>query len=411
MTRPVRWARPLQLAALTLAALGGGGYYALSASGGNTAGAAPVVSGSLPSFTLLLAGRDIIYCYYHQPCKDQNQRKGVIQSANTDTVMLIKVQGHRVNVLSIPRDTNVGVFRPRASAAAQKINSKYWDGGPDALVSAVETVTGEHVDNYLIVRTDEVARVVDALGGLDVTIPAGGIEWIDKAAGVNLKLAAGAHHLAGQEAVWYLRVRKGFGDDYGRIDHQKQALSQLASKLTTARGLSALPTIFSVMRGVESNLDPAILQSAEPVLSQLKLSFATLPTQDIPGSFNLAVDRDKLAQIWGDAAASNPATLTRKEATILIEDASGQNLGPRLAAALKLSGYPEIRTEVLPKSAERSQVFTQSDVKVAQNLADLLNLPRLQGERFAVQPGQIGVLLGGDAPERFAALQSFSPTP
>ena len=268
--------------------------------------AAPVVSGSLPSFTLLLAGRDIIYCYYHQPCKDQNQRKGVIQSANTDTVMLIKVQGSRVNVLSIPRDTNVGVFRPRASAAAQKINSKYWEGGPEALVSAVETVTGEHVDNYLIVRTDEVARVIDALGGLDVTIPAGGIEWIDKAAGVNLQLAAGAHHLAGQEAVWYLRVRKGFGDDYGRIDHQKQALSQLASKLTTARGLSALPTIFSVMRGVESNLDPAILQTAEPILSQLKLSFATLPTQDIPGSFNLAVDREKLAQIWGRRGRQQP---------------------------------------------------------------------------------------------------------
>ena len=297
-----RWLRPLQLAALTLAGLCGGGYYALSVSGQGSG--AVVLSGSLPNFTLLLAGRDVIYCYYHQPCKDQDQRKGVIQTANTDTLMLVKVRSKRVSVLSIPRDTNVGEFNPRESAAAQKVNGKYWEGGPQALVNAVETITGERVDNYLIVRTEEAARVIEALGGLDVNVPKGGIEWIDKAADVNLQLSAGPHHLGGQEGVWYLRVRKGFGDDYGRIDHQKQALSQLASKLTTARGLSALPTILSVMNGLETNLDPGLLQSVQPVLSQFKLNFATLPTDTIPRSFNLAVDRQKLAQVWGDSLSS-----------------------------------------------------------------------------------------------------------
>ena len=400
------FARALQLSALTLSALCGGGYYALSASS-NHAGGSVVINGTLPNFTLLLAGRDIIYCYYHQPCKDQNQRKGVIQTANTDTLMLIKVRGSRVDVLSIPRDTNVGDFNPRGSAAAQKVNSKYWDGGPQGLVSAVETITGERVDNYLIVRTDEVARVIDALGGLDVSIPAGGIEWIDKAAGVNLKLSAGPHHLGGQEAVWYLRVRKGFGDDYGRIDHQKQALSQLASKLTSARGIAALPTILSVMRGVETNLDPALFQAIEPALSGLKLSFATLPTNTIRGSFNLAVDRGKLAQIWGDHLQTEPGD----QVTVLIEDASGANLGSKLSAALNTLGYPKVRLSSAVKSAEHSQVFTQSDVQAAQNLADGLNLPRLQGERFPVQPGQVGIFLGSDAGQQFAALKRFAPAP
>ncbi|GAA4008486.1 LCP family protein [Deinococcus rubellus] len=418
--RQARWIRPLQLAALTLAGLCGGGYYALSASGQGSG--AVVLSGSLPNFTLLLAGRDVIYCYYHQPCKDQNQRKGVIQTSNTDTLMLVKVRGRRVSVLSIPRDTNVGEFDPRKSAADQKVNAKYWDGGPQALVSAVETITGERVDNYLIVRTEEAARVIEALGGLDVNVPKGGIEWIDKAADVNLKLSAGPHHLDGQEGVWYLRVRKGFGDDYGRIDHQKQALSQLASKLTTARGLSALPTILSVMGGVETNLDPGLLQSVQPVLSQFKLSFATLPTNTIPHSFNLAVDRQKLAQVWGDALSSAPsgggptsqdkANLNKAgQVTVLLEDASGAQLGPAMVRALNESGYPKVQLSTLPRSNEQSQVFTQTDVEVAQQLADQLNLPRLQGERFAVQPGQIGVLLGSDARQLFAALNRFAPHP
>ncbi|WP_245895952.1 LCP family protein [Deinococcus irradiatisoli] len=398
-----RWLRAWQLSALSLAALCGGGYYALSASGEN--GSAQL-SGSLPNFTLLLAGRDVIYCYYHQPCKDQNQRQGVIQTANTDTLMLVKVQGKRVSVLSIPRDTNVGPFDPRKPAAEQKVNGKYWDGGPQALVQAVETITGERVDNYLIVRTEDAARVIDALGGLDVTVPTGGIEWVDQAAGVNLKLAAGPHHLVGDEAVWYLRVRKGFGDDYGRIDHQKQALSQLASKLTSARGLSALPTILSVMGHVETNLDPSLLQTVQPVLSQFKLSFATLPTDTIPRSFNLAVDRQKLAQVWGNGVPAEASS----NVTVLIEDASGAQLGEAMQRALQAAGYPHVRLSRLPQSDERSQVFTQADVEAAQTLADELGLPRLQGERFAVEPGQVGVLLGSDAKEQFAALTTFSPT-
>ena len=62
----------------------------------------------------------------------------------------------------------------------------------------------------------------------------------------------------------------------------------------------------------------------------------------------------------------------------------------------------KVQLSTLPSSAEHSQVFTQTDVEVAQQLADQLNLPRLQGERFAVQPGQIGVLLGSDARQLFA---------
>ncbi len=401
MSAARRWVRAWQLSALTLAALCGGGYYALSASG---EGGAALLGGSLPNFTLLLAGRDVIYCYYRQPCKDQNQREGVIQTANTDTLMLVKVEGKRVSVLSIPRDTNVGPFDRRQPAASQKVNGRYWDGGPQALVQAVETITGERVDNYLIVRTQDAERVIDALGGLDVSVPAGGIEWIDQAAGVDLKLAAGPHHLAGREGVWYLRVRKGFGDDYGRIDHQKQALSQLTGKLTSVRGLSALPTILSVMGGVETNLDPNLIQTVQPVLSQFKLSFATLPTDTIARSFNLAVNRQKLAEVWGNAVPAEPSS----KVTVLIEDASGAQLGEAMRRALHSAGYPHVRLSRLPQSDEHSQVFTQSDVEAAQTLADQLGLPRLQGERFAVEPGQVGVLLGSDARQRFAALNDFS---
>ena len=402
---PARWVRALQLSALSAAFLCGGGYYALSASGAQSSSV--LLSGSLPNFTLLLAGRDVIYCYYHQPCKDQNQRQGVIQTANTDTLMLVKVQGSRVNVLSIPRDTTVGEFDRRKPPAEQKVNGKYWDGGPQALVSAVETITGERVDNYLIVRTEEAARVIDALGGLDVTVPAGGIEWVDKAADVNLKLSAGPHHLEGQEAVWYLRVRKGFGDDYGRIDHQKAGAESTRRQTDhPARpGGAAHHPQRAARRGNRPRSGHRAGAAALGCWAQAQFCHPAhhhhSPQLQSGGGPRPA--RPDL----GRPGAAEPAD----RVTVLLQDASGAGLGAQLEEALHALGYPRVQLTTAPQSGEHSQVFTQSDVKVAQNLADQLNLPRLQGERFPVQPGQVGVLLGSDASSLFAALRTYAPSP
>lgn len=366
--------------------------------------------GEIPQLSFLVAGRDVVYCYYRVPCQDQSQKDNLYQTPNTDTLMLVKTNKDGIKILNIPRDTNVGEFDRKVSPSEQKINAQYWLGGPEHLVSSVEEITGEHIDAYAIVRTEYVENVIDALGGLDVNVPKGGIQWVDQAAGINLDLDAGAHHLWGKEAVHYLRVRKGFGDDYGRIDHQKQAIAQLVDRLKTPQGLLALPTILSgVDDGVETNLDPQLMSQIIPQLTGLKLQFATLPTTTIRGTFNLTVDEERLETIWN----AKPVWIATKDITstyITIWDATGKELGTQLRLALMALGFEKVRIETLPARQETSQVFTHGGVKAANHLAELLRLPRLQGERFPVGARGVGILLGTEAGNSFAALlQAYVP--
>ena len=76
------------------------------------------------------------------------------------------------------------------------------------------------------------------------------------------------------------------------------------------------------------------------------------------------------------------------------------------AKALKALGYKTVRVQAREPSNDASQVFTQDNVQHAEELADTLNLPRLQGERFPVESGEIGILLGKDALPGLAALKT-----
>lgn len=446
------WLRSLQISGLTLGALCGGGAALLTLSG---SGSATDEAQQRPEFTFLLAGRDVAYCGYHLRCEDQTQREGLYQEINTDTLMLVRVSGPKVDVLNIPRDTNVGDYDPEQPAASQKINSQYWQGGPQALVRGVERITGSAVNAYVVLNEDYVAELIDALGGLTVTVPPEGIQWVDNAAGINLDLPPGEQHLDGRTAALYLRVRKGVGDDWGRIDHQKQALTQLLSKVRSPQGLRAVPTLLGGFgQNIETNLDPDRLAALLPYLSQLDLAFSTLPTQDIEGSFNLAADHLALSEVWSNpmldgvrreaerqqteeareqalAEADGPATGWESEGypatddlnsdelgedttaadptrpaelPIVIRDGSGALLGPALARSLEQVGYQNIRLELHAPSPMSSQVLTQTAPAPAGTLAQLLGLPRLQGQRFGLEGGEVAIWLGTDAPEELAAL-------
>lgn len=146
----------------------------------------------------------------------------------SDTLMLVHVPADRKSprVVSIPRDVLVRIPAcGRAAARQATINTALPLGGAACARRTVEALTGVRIDQTVVIDFGGFTKVVDALGGVEVTLPAA----VDDA-NSGLRLSAGRHRLEGRQALAYVRIRHGLGDgsDLDRVKRQQRFLASLA---------------------------------------------------------------------------------------------------------------------------------------------------------------------------------------
>ncbi|MGW5847775.1 LCP family protein [Streptomyces sp. NPDC055254] len=162
---------------------------------------------------------------------------GNVSGARSDTAMLVHIPEGRAKAtaVSIPRDTLV--TRPECknkdgktvpSAKRVMFNSVYSLAGPACVVNTVEQLSGIRVDHFVEVDFAGFKGLVDALGGVTVTLdkPMTGEKG-------GLKLDAGSHRLNGEDSLKFVRTRYGYGDgsDLGRIGLQQQFMMAMLSEI------------------------------------------------------------------------------------------------------------------------------------------------------------------------------------
>lgn len=194
-----------------------------------------------------------------------------ITGQRSDTIMLVHIPADRakVKVLSIPRDMIVDLPEC-AGGGTGRINSAM-DTSPSCAVKAVRSLTGIDVRHYASVNFTGFIAVVDALGGIDVTLAAP-----VKDAYAKLNLPAGTSHLDGKTALAYVRARHGLGDgsDLSRIDRQQDFLSDLATKaMEDPAGIPGLAYTLAE----HTTMDESLAQQAP----SLALSLAGLSSGDL----------------------------------------------------------------------------------------------------------------------------------
>jgi LCP family protein required for cell wall assembly len=160
----------------------------------------------------------------------------------TDTMIVMSLDpvAETVSMISIPRDM-VDVPLPDGRHFRGKINGllsyarhhpKAFPGsdgtGHDVLMGALGTLLGLQIDHYAQVNLGGFVLVVAKLDGVDVDVADGFCDPTYDEYGFTrgFSISAGRHHLNGQQALAFARVRKAAGEsDFTRAARQQEVLS------------------------------------------------------------------------------------------------------------------------------------------------------------------------------------------
>jgi polyisoprenyl-teichoic acid--peptidoglycan teichoic acid transferase len=172
---------------------------------------------------------------------------------NVDTMILaqVDISKKRVTMVSIPRDL---FYKGR------KINSVYALYGMKGLGQQLKEITGVHIDKYLLIDMYAFIEVIDAMGGIDVTLENPIVDPTYKifeyGTWQTLHYPKGTHHLSGTEALRIARSRH-FSSDFARAENQHmilQAIKNKTGKLGAGDAVKIIKMINVVLTKTETDV-------------------------------------------------------------------------------------------------------------------------------------------------------------
>jgi len=230
---------------------------------------------NLPTMTILAIGSD---------SRSDDYRYG---RADMIRVARVDFRAQRVTVLEFPRDLWVQIpeVRDDLGTDRQKLNTAYtygnpglhfWDHpsqGPGLLARTLDLNFGLKADQYIAVNMNVFVEVVDALGGLDITLSEGidGRTASDRSE--RLVFPAGPQHLTGEQALTLGRIRNV--SVFARASHQNLVMCALQEEIEKTETILKVPAITSsFLDNIQTDLTPE-------QISQLACLGTTLPRSNI----------------------------------------------------------------------------------------------------------------------------------
>ncbi|MEH0845669.1 LCP family protein [Micromonospora sp. CPCC 205711] len=291
--RPRRWRRTALVSLLVVALLGGGGIiaggiYLRSVESGierveafadvPEAERPQVVPAASGAMNILILGSDS-----RDPANSSGSR--------TDTIILAHLPKDRssAQLTSIPRDTWVSVPRSkdgRRGGRDAKINAAFAWGGVPLMVQALEKFTGVRIDHVAMVDFAGFKEIVDALGGIDITVDESFTSTHSLNADGRRTFQAGQQTINGAAALDYARERYAFADgDFARIRHQQQVIKAILDKASSGGVLANPGKLNSFIKATADSVSVDRSMSIFDLAMELRhlrsgnLNFYTCPTK------------------------------------------------------------------------------------------------------------------------------------
>jgi LCP family protein required for cell wall assembly len=276
-------------------------------------------------------------------------------NANSDSLILLRVDTRRgsISMLSFPRDLYVDI----PGVGRNRINVAFSAGGADTTLATVRQLTGEEINQYVILDFRGFERLVDKVGGVYIDVdrryfndnagrgPTSSYEAID--------LQAGYQRLDGHDALDYVRYRHT-DDDFARIARQQRFLSEVkrqTKKLGNLFSLTDLRDIF--VDNIETSIDDprelisllnAALTTEDDQIA--RVSVKGDPTTLSSGASVVMADATSIAnavQAWRDPVfEGDPAERAPDPSTVDVAVLNGSGrafAGQQMADALREKRY------------------------------------------------------------------------
>ena len=184
---------------------------------------------------------------------------------NTDGVLLatLDTENKRAMITTLTRE--MLIKRPDGGTGRFTYIAKRF--GPEAMCEVVSTHFGVKVDKYIIFSMDNVQKIIDAMGGVYITVTDAEADYLNRYRisrdSTTPSMGKGGTYLfGGHAAVIYMRIRKVGGDgDAGRTRRIRTVLGTLAEKYANASLADAL----TLLQAVSENLVLMNLTTADLV--------------------------------------------------------------------------------------------------------------------------------------------------
>ncbi len=301
-----------------------------------------------------------------------NERRQVEPFSRSDTLMLVSFDPsrNRISALSIPRDTYTVIPR----LGAEKINAAYAVGGPNLAIRVVEDLLGVPVHYYVKLGPSSFARIIDALGGIEIDVEKD-MKYTDTWAGLHIDLKKGRQVLSGEQAMEYIRFRNDFEGDIGRVRRQQQVLLTILQKLKMPAAAWSAPRLLQAfMQNTQTNLSAGELVTLGLFARHLSAAdvHTATPPAEVGPTYVFLYDAPLQELVAEMFLGVDTKTLSATALEVL--NGSGvPGLARQTASRLERLGFRIVRVETAPQLAQTTTIIDRTGrPEVARILAELL---------------------------------------
>lgn len=231
---------------------------------------------------------------------DRRDHNAALGGENSDTMIIACVNNDtkEVKLASLYRDTILNVYGDTYS----KANSAYARGAEEA-ISMLNRNLDLNITDYATVNFNALAEIVDAVGGLDLTLSYAEIVHMNNYCvetseetgksytpvelperPENIEALDYPCHLNGVQATSYCRIRYTASLDMGRTERQRTVIQKIVEK-AKQQGLTSVFNIMdSVFPMVETSMDKNTILQLLPTM----IGYSLNETTGFPGSFKFS---------------------------------------------------------------------------------------------------------------------------